>query len=226
MGVRAKSKCPALALVAATSVFAFAGCGKEDEQIKVYRVAKAPVENPVPTQPVAPPSSMSLPPNHPPVSGAGTGPAASAAPMSASTVPTPPHWEPQPLAQMRQASFLVRGENGATADVSLVTLGPSSGDVLDNVNRWLGQLGQPPLTAEQLPQVVQHLPGDLGHVAIVDLAGKPEQGDPNKDGRIIAAIAPAATGTAFFKLRGNPVLAGAEKENFLKWVAANRSEGK
>lgn len=221
----AKSKFPAL-VVAAISVFALAGCGKEDEQIKVYRVVKAPLENPPSTQPVPPPSSASLPPNHPPVSGAGTGPAPSAAPMSASTVPTPPHWEPQPLAQMRQASFLVRGENGATADISLVTLGPSSGDVLDNVNRWLGQLAQPPLTAEQLPQVVQHLPGDLGHVAVVDLAGKPEQGDPNKDGRIIAAIAPAATGTAFFKLRGNSALAGAEKENFLKWVVASRSGGK
>jgi hypothetical protein len=219
-----KSKFPAL--VVAISVFALAGCGKDDEQIKVYRVVKAPVENPASTQPVPPPSSMSMPPNHPPVSGAGTGPAPSAAPISASTVPTPPHWEAQPLAQMRQASFLVRGENGATADISLVTLGPSSGDVLDNVNRWLGQLGQPPLTAEQLPQVVQHLPGNLGHVAIVDLTGKPEQGDPNKDGRIIAAIAPAATGTAFFKLRGNPTLAGAEKENFLKWVAASRSESK
>jgi hypothetical protein len=222
MGARSKSKL--LALVA--GVFLIAGCGKEEAQIKVYRVVKAPLENPASTQPVPPPSSASLPPNHPPVSGAGTGPAPSAAPMSASTVPTPPHWEPQPLAQMRQASFLVRGENGATADISLVTLGPSSGDVLDNVNRWLGQLAQPPLTAEQLPQVVQHLPGDLGHVAVVDLAGKPEQGDPNKDGRIIAAIAPAATGTAFFKLRGNSALAGAEKENFLKWVAASRSGGK
>ena len=146
--------------------------------------------------------------------------------MNASTVPAPPHWESQPLAQMRQASFLVRGENGATVDISLVTLGPSSGDVLENVNRWLGQLGQPPLTADQLPQVVEHLPGDLGHVAIVDLSGKPEQGDPNKDGRIIAAIAPAPNGTAFYKLRGNPALAGAEKENFVKWVTASRSASK
>ena len=127
---------------------------------------------------------------------------------------------------MRQASFLVRGENGATADISLVTLGPSSGDVLENVNRWLGQLGQPPLTADQLPQAVEHLPGDLGHVAIVDLSGKPEHGDPNKDGRIIAAIAPAPNGTAFYKLRGNPALAGAEKENFVKWITASRSGSK
>jgi hypothetical protein len=221
----AKSKFPVL-IVAGLCVFAFAGCGKEDEQIKVYRVVKAPLENPPSTQPVPPPSSMSMPPNHPPASGAETGLAPSAAPMSLSTVPTPPHWEAQPLAQMRQASFLVRGENGAIADISLVTLGPSSGDVLDNVNRWLGQLGQPPLTADQLPQVVQHLPGDVGHVAVVDLEGKPEQGDPKKDGRIIAAIAPAEKGTAFFKLRGNPALAGAEKENFLKWVGASRSGGK
>jgi hypothetical protein len=221
MGVRAKSKVPGLVLFALTGLFVIASCGKEDEKIKVYRVAKAPLENPAPTQPVPPPSSASLPPNHPPVS-----PSPSAAAMNASTVPTPPHWEPQPLAQMRQASFLVRGENGASVDISLVTLGPSSGDVLENVNRWLGQLGQPPITAEQLPQVVQHLPGDVGHVAVVDLAGKPEQGDANKDGRIIAAIAPAATGTAFFKLRGNPALAGAEKENFLNWVAASRSGSK
>ena len=127
----AKSKFPAL-VVAAISVFAFAGCGKEDEQIKVYRVVKAPLENPPSTQPVPPPSSMSMPPNHPPVSGAGTGPAPQCGANDTSTVPTPPHWEPQPLAQMRQAIFLVRGENGAMADISLVTLGPSSGDVLDN----------------------------------------------------------------------------------------------
>jgi hypothetical protein len=215
-----------LTLCGGAFVVAALGCDRQDEQIKVYRVVKAPLENPPSTQPVPPPSSMSMPPNHPPVSGAETGPAPSAAPMSASTVATPPHWEAQPLAQMRQASFLVRGENGAIADISLVTLGPSSGDVLDNVNRWLGQLGQPPLTAEQLPKVVQHLPGDIGHVAIVDLEGKPEQGDPKKDGRIIAAIAPAEKGTAFFKLRGNPALAGAEKENFLKWITASRSSGK
>jgi hypothetical protein len=222
--VRAKSKVPGLVLFVLAGLFVIAGCEKEDEKIKVYRVAKAPLQNPPLTQPVPPPSSASLPANHPPVNA--TGPSPSAAPMNASTVPTPPHWEPQPLAQMRQASFLVRGENGATVDISLVTLGPSSGDVLENVNRWLGQLGQPPITAEQLPQVVQHLPGDVGHVAIVDLAGKPEQGDASKDGRIIAAVAPAATGTAFFKLRGNPALAGTEKENFLNWVAASRSRSK
>ena len=201
----------------AATLFLLAGCEKEDEQIKVYRVEKAPLQSPAPLQ--TPAVSMSMPPNHPPI---GAGPSPAAAPSVAvnpsGNVPAPPHWEPQPLAQMRQASFLVRGENGTMADISLVTLGPSSGDVLANVNRWLGQLGQPPITADDLPRVVQHLPEASGHIAVVDIEGKPEQGDPNKDGRVIAAIAPAAGGTAFFKLRGNVALAGAEKENFLNWV--------
>jgi hypothetical protein len=176
-----------------------------------------------------PPTSASIPPDHPPVGG-GAPLAAAGAPAAPnpgiSNVPTPSNWEAQPLAQMRQASFLVHGDNGAVADASLVTLGSSSGDVLANVNRWLGQLGQPAINAEQLPKVVQHLPDELGHVAVIDIEGKPEQGDPNKDGRIVAAIAPAESGTQFFKLRGNTALVGAEKENFIKWVAAIRGGAK
>jgi hypothetical protein len=201
----------------ATALFCLVACNREDEQIKVYRVVKAPLENPAP-QAMPPPSSPSLPADHPPVGGVSM---PAVAPQTATNVPAPPHWESQPLAQMRKASFLVRGENGAVADISLVTLGPTS-DVLGNVNRWLGQLGQPPITDEQVPQVVEHLPG-AEHIAVVDLEGKPEQGDANKDGRIIAAIATSENATHYFKLRGNPALAGAEKENFLKWVSANRS---
>ena len=221
MGVRVRSRIRGNASVVAFAacVLLLAGCEKDDQQIKVYRLAKAPLQNAAALQTPAP----SMPPNHPPVGG-GTSPVASPAVATgpSSNVPVPPHWEPQPLAQMRQASFLVRGENETTADISLVTLGASSGDVLANVNRWRGQLGQPPITADDLPRVVQHLPSELGHVAVVDIEGKPEQGDPNKDGRIIAAIAPAESGTAFFKLRGNAALAGAEKENFLKWVGGFR----
>ena len=217
--MKAKAK-----LIAVAAILLLAACNKEDEQIKVYRVARAPLENaagPQVPQVVVPPSANALPPNHPPVgSGTGAGPMSAANP--AANVTVPPHWKPQPLAQMRQASFLINAEDGTSADISLVTLG-STGDVLGNVNRWLGQLGQPPITDEGLPQVVQHLPSELGHVALVDIAGKPEGGDASKDGRIVAAIAPAENGTQFFKLRGNPALVGAEKENFIHWVTAIRS---
>ena len=81
---------------------------------------------------------------------------------------------------MRQASFLVKGENGATADVSFVKLGPAAGNLLDNVNRWLGQLGQPPVTPEKLTGMIQKPPTARGEVDVVDLSGKPEDGDASK----------------------------------------------
>jgi hypothetical protein len=124
---------------------------------------------------------------------------------------------------MRQASFLVHGDNGTVADISFVTLGPAAGNVLDNVNRWRGQLAQPPITEEKLKSEVQPLPTARGEVAVVDLSGQPENGDLAKDGRIIGAIAADGTGTAFYKMRGNTALVGTEKENFLKWVSSSRS---
>lgn len=124
---------------------------------------------------------------------------------------------------MRQASFLVHGENGAVADISFVVLGPAAGNVLDNVNRWLGQLAQPPVTDGKLRSMIQPLSTPRGDVAVVDLSGQPENGDATNDGRIIGAIAADNSGTAFFKMRGNTALVGAEKENFLKWVSASRT---
>jgi hypothetical protein len=145
------------------------------------------------------------------------------APGSTAVADVPKNWEPQPLSQMRLASFLVRGENGATADVSFVMLGPAAGNVLDNVNRWLGQIKQPAVTEEKLKSMIQPLATTRGDIAVVDLSGEPENSDPLKDGRILGAIASDDTGTAFFKMRGNVALVGAEKQNFLKWVSASRS---
>ena len=195
-----------------TAAALLCGCDRDEQQIKVYRIAKAPLES------TPPPESSMMPTN-------ASSPSAASitAPGSTLTADVPKNWEAQPLSQMRLASFLVRGENSATADVSFVALGPAAGNVLDNVNRWLGQLKQPAVTEEKLKSMIQPVPTDRGEVAIVDLSGQPENGDPNKDGRIVGAIAPDESGTAFFKMRGNSQLVGAEKENFIKWVRASRT---
>jgi hypothetical protein len=185
-----------------------AGCERREE-IKVYRLAKA--DSATTSSEADRPMSMS-------------GPASSTMErgMTTPSVKVPPNWEPQRLTEMRQASFLVHGANGATADVSFVKLGPAAGNVLDNVNRWLGQLGQPPLTPDKLTTTIQKLATPHGEADVVDLSGKPENGDISKDGRILAAIA-SDDGTSFYKMRGNPDVVGAEKDNFLKWVVAMRS---
>ena len=186
---------------------ALAACEKNSE-IKVYRVSKAPLEDSAPQQQDAMPTNTAAP-RMP----GGLAPAAEAA------VTTPPNWEAQPLSQMRQASFLVKDDSGAVADISFVSLGSAAGDVLENVNRWLGQLSQPPITEQKLGEMAQRLHTSLGDVTIVDLAGLPDNADPARDGRIIAAMVTTANSTLFFKMRGNADLTEAQKGEFIKWVA-------
>ncbi len=182
---------------------------KKNLEIKVYRVSKAPLEESASQQQESMPTNTAAPrmPDN-------------IAPTAATAVTTPPNWEPQPLSQMRQASFLVKGDNGAAADISLVSLGTAAGNVLDNVNRWLDQLGQPAITEQKLGEIAQRLTTSSGEVTVVDLAGLPKDADPAKDGRIIAAMLTKGTSTLFFKMRGNANLTEAQKGDFIKWVAA------
>jgi hypothetical protein len=193
-----------LALVA----ILLAACEKNSE-IKVYRVSKAPLEESAAQQEDGMPTNTAAP--RMPGGLATTG---------SSAVSIPPNWQPQPLSQMRQASFLVKGDHGAVADISFVSLGSAAGNVLDNVNRWLDQLGQPPITEQKLGDVAQRLRTSLGDAVVVDLAGLPKEADPAKDGRIIAAMMTTADSTLFFKMRGNADLTEAQKGDFMKWVAA------
>jgi hypothetical protein len=197
-----------LALYSIVLVTSMASCQKNSE-IKVYRVSKAPLEESASQQQDAMPTNTTAP-RMP----------GGLAPTAEIAVTTPPNWEAQPLSQMRQASFLAKGENGAVADISFVSLGSAAGNVLENVNRWLGQLGQPPITEQELGETAQRLHTSLGDVTIVDLAGLPNNADPARDGRIIAAMMTTADATLFFKMRGNADLTEAQKNEFIKWVAA------
>jgi hypothetical protein len=183
-------------------------CEKNSE-IKVYRVSKAPLEEAAPQQQESMPTNTAAP-RMP----GGLAPAAETA------VNTPSNWEAQPLSQMRQASFLAKGDNGAVADISFVSLGSAAGNVLENVNRWLGQLDQQPITEQRLGEIAQRLHTSLGDVTIVDLVGLPNNADPARDGRIIAGMATTGNATLFFKMRGNADLTEAQKGDFIKWIAA------
>jgi hypothetical protein len=201
-------KATSVSLALAPALALIVSCEKKSE-IKVYRVSKAPLEESAPQQQEAMPTNTA-PPRMP----------GALAPTASAAVTTPPNWEPQSLSQMRQASFLVKGDNGAVADISFVSLGAAAGNVLDNVNRWLDQLGQPAILEQQLADIVQRLTTSLGEVAVVDLAGLPKDADPARDGRIIAAMVTTGSSTLFFKMRGNAELAESQKADFIKWVAA------
>src|ERR1043166_6869228 len=177
--------------IVALAAALLASCEKNSE-IKVYRVSKAPLEQSAPQQQDMMPTNTTAPR----MPGA-------LAPTAETSVATPPNWEPQPLSQMRQASFLVKGENGAVVDVSFVSLGSAAGNVLENVNRWLGQLGQPPVTEQKLDEMAQRLHVSLGDIRDFDIAALPDNADPARDDRIIAAIMTTSDATLFFKMQNN-----------------------
>lgn len=177
-----------------------AGC-RDRDGIKVRQVAKGEPQGPVPQE---------------------TPPAAASTTQAGITDEAPSDWQRQPPSSLRLLSYLVPGSGGARCEVSLVMLGGGAGGILSNVNRWRGQIGLQPLDEGALAGESQPLRTPLGEMTVVDMAGSPEKGDPLLDGRIIAATLPLGEKTYFFKLRGNPELAGRRKQEFLKWIGTVR----
>jgi len=198
------------------------GCN-EKQDAKVYSVAKE-TPSAQPADPHAGAMPGMTPPGHPSVGGM-----AGAPEMSGKTAPEidtgtpPPQWKMKAPTPMRLASFEIKGEKETVADISLIILGGAAGGVLDNVNRWQSQLGQPLFTAEDLAQKGQILDSPLGKMTVVDLQGLPAGADAAKDGRIVAAILSNAGMTFFFKMRGNAELVGTQKADFLKWATQVRA---
>lgn len=197
------------------------GCN-DKQDATVYKVAK---ETPAPGMAASKSGAMpeAMPPSgHPMVGAAGNTtasvPSGKVAPEVNIGTP-PPQWKMKAPSSMRLASFEVTSEKGATAEISLIILNGAAGGVLDNVNRWQSQLGQPDLTAESLAQKAQIIDSPIGKITVVDLQGLPKDADAAKDGRIVAGIAPYDGMVFFFKMRGNAELVGTQKDDFVKWMS-------
>lgn len=81
----------------------------------------------------------------------------------------PPNWQELPGDSIRYRTLRkIRGETNPPLDVAVTRLPMTGGDwnayLLANVNRWRGQIGLEPLSAEELPQQVVQLTGSGGQV--------------------------------------------------------------
>jgi hypothetical protein len=193
--------------------------GCKDREITAYRAPKDPPPS-LPGASSGMANTNDLPAGHPPVGGAG--PAADT--MAATAVPTadgsdltwtaPAHWTAMPARAMRKASFAVKDDNGATADLSITAFPGTTGGLLANLNRWRGQVGLPPFADADLAGSLEHLDaGDL-HFDVVDFPGT-ANGAPT---RILGALVPHGSDTWFFKLMGPDVLVAREKPAFLDFL--------
>src|SRR3954454_12990535 len=69
--------------------------------------------------------------------------------------PLPPNWEIAPRGELRVASFRITGQEGKSAEVSVIPLSGQAGRDVDNVNRWRGQVGLPAVSEAELRGVIE-----------------------------------------------------------------------
>jgi hypothetical protein len=128
-------------------------------------------------------------------------------------VTAPEGWEESQGSAMRVASFAAKGEDGASADVSVIPLPGDSGTILENVNRWRGQVQLPPLPSADDPALGFEMEGASGKLFVTHMVSA----EPVLDGKkaaISTAILKAEGVTWFFKITGEASLVEANREKF------------
>ncbi|MBM4004058.1 MAG: hypothetical protein FJ295_12355 [Planctomycetes bacterium] len=122
----------------------------------------------------------------------------------------PEGWEPGGGTSMSVAAYQrIDGDKKAT-----ITVTPAGGDVVDNYNRWRGQVQLPEAGREELKAASRLFTIQGRQVVVIDIVN--EQGTPPQ--AILAAIVPTEGQTWFIKLMGDASLAIAEKSNFDQMV--------
>lgn len=112
------------------------------------------------------------------------------------TYTLPDGWQEKAASNMRQAAFSVAKDQ---AEVSVVSLPGSAGDLKGNVNRWRGQVGLPPVESEA--EIIKTLTAtriDNADAFLLDLQAPEGQ----KDSAMHVAFAKHQGQSWFFKLSG------------------------
>jgi hypothetical protein len=129
-------------------VILISACDRNDQQIKVYRLVKAPSESPI---------------------------AEKAAPINSATPQIkwelPSGWGEGSPSTMRYASFAATEDNGEKVDISIVTFPGDGGSDLDNVNRWRQQIGLAAVDESELSSIIAPFQGKQINFSTADVIG-------------------------------------------------------
>lgn len=190
------------------------GCSR-DSDITVYRVPKAAGAG----------APVALPSGHPSLDGgmAGSAPASGGmeaptgggmdAPASTALAWTdPPGWKREAGSGMRVASYNLDGG----VEVTVISLSGTGGGDLENVNRWRGQMGLPPVTS--LQGAVTEIPSGHGPAKLVEFDGA----GPQAGKRMVAALKDEHGTTWFFKMTGPAAAVAKAKPGLVQLLGSLR----
>jgi hypothetical protein len=116
---------------------------------------------------------------------------------------TPEGWNPAEASQMRLINFTFGPES--EGECYLTALQGDGGGAEANLNRWRGQVGQPPLTAAEISALPKRkLMGSEGYFLSVDgeFKGMGDAKDAKKDYRLVGLLLPNPELTMFVKMTG------------------------
>lgn len=173
--------------------------GCQREEIRVYRVPKE-------QRAVAPAMDESSP---------------AAAPKIGWQVPD--GWQTKPADGMRVGSFAVKDAAGAVADVSVIPLPGDVGTIDSNVNRWRGQVGLGPVSAEEAAKLGEPVAVAGSTVQLFDFAGTPP--GKAKPERLLVAMLDRAGTKWFFKMQGDAALVASRKGEFVSFLKSVQFQG-
>jgi hypothetical protein len=84
----------------------------------------------------------------------------------------PSGWKEEAGNQMRVATIVIPGDKRLELTVNTASWSGTEENMLDNVNRWRGQLKLSPITAKQLPDVSREAKAGDRPITIVDMRGQ------------------------------------------------------
>lgn len=182
--------------LASAILLAAAGNGLAADDIQTYTVPK---EHPAAA--VAVPATVAGAPDIP----------VNAAPIHWSV---PDGWQELAPTSIRLGNFLVAGQNGKKAEVTVTSFPGAVGTELDNVNRWRREVGMEPVTQINSGDVVT-VDGSEGR--FFDLAGPVA--------RTLVAMVSRNGATWFFKMRGDTEVVAAARPAFADFLKSVRFGG-
>jgi len=130
--------------------------------------------------------------------------------------PTPPEsWSLATPSSFEKARFTV-SEFGGSANVSMAVLQGDGGGLLENVNRWRGQLGLDRLEQKDLLTELKPVVALGENARLVDINGTSNRSQLEE--RMVGVIVPQGELTWFYKLMGTPSVVEKSREEFLAYL--------
>lgn len=128
----------------------------------------------------------------------------------------PAGWEVAENPNNMRFATLAVGAGDQRVEVAVTRLGGAAGGVVNNINRWRGQLGLPAQSEDEIESEAELIRTRDGQGIWVDLVAPDPHGGDGDGLRMFAAIFPSGADTWFLKAVGSSSVLAAHRDGFVE----------